>query len=482
LVKVIWSMSPAKVDSTMANEVRRRMPLMALALMAGCSQAPAYRPQQIALPETFREAGPWVPAAPAPPQAASGWWKALGDPALDELEARLERDNPDLQAALARHREALAALGEVRAATMPTLGVGANATANRQSSHRPLRGANQPDLYDADTLGIAASYEIDLWGRIGNAVQGARAKASASQQDVAAIRLALEADLASSLIALRGVDDEIGILDDAVAVYRRADEVTRHRFDGGIASGIDVGRADAQLADAEAQLADLRNIREGMDHALASLVGTPASSFSVTPISVRLAPLAFPPVLPSTLLQRRPDIAAAERRMYAANRSIGVARAAWFPAIELGGNVGYQSTALASLVSAPNLLWSVGPQVVATLFDGGRRHARLAAAHAQWDEATSQYRATVLKAVQQVEDGLSRWHRLGEEGEAEDRAAVAAGQAARLSYDRYIKGAANLLDVITAQTGELTARRRAEQIHSRRLQVSVGLVRAMGGA
>ena len=472
----------AQVANIMADRGRRLWPLMTLALMAGCSQAPAYQPPQIALPQHFREAGPWVPAAPAAPPRANGWWRALGDPALDQLEARLDSDNPDLQAALARHRAAIATLGEARAATLPTVGIGAEATASRQSDHRPLRGANQPDLYGIDTLGVSASYEVDLWGRVSNIVQGAQAKAVASADDVAAVRLALEADLASGMIALRGVDDEIGILDDAVAAYRRADEVTRHRFDGGIASGIDVGRADAQLADAEAQLADLRNIRAGVDHAMARLVGAQASTLTISPATVRLVPLAFPAVMPSTLLQRRPDVAAAERRMYAANRAIGVAKAAWFPAIGLGGDAGFQSTALAGLVSAPNIMWSIGPQVVATVFDGGRRHAQLAAARANWDEATSQYRATVLTAVQQVEDGLSRWRRLGEEGEAEDRAAAAAGQAARLSYDRYVKGAANLLDVVIAQNAELSARRRAEQIHTQRLAVSVALVRALGGA
>ena len=361
------------------------------------------------------------------------------------------------------------------------MGVGANITDNRQSDHRPLRGSNQPDLYPADTVGGIADYEIDLWGRVRNSVAAGRANAQASADDVASIRLSLQSQLASSYIGLRGLDQQAQLLIRAVAAYKEADRVTQNRFSGGIANGIDVGRSGAQLADAEAQLADVRSARALIEHALATLVGKPASSFTVTPVTAPLAMPAIPTGLPSTLLQRRPDVAAAERRMYAANREIGVARAAFFPVIGLGGTGGFQNTGLAGLVSAPNLFWSLGPTGVLNLFDGGRRRAHVALARAQWAQASSQYRETVLAAFQQVEDSLSKLHHLGDEVAAEDRAAANASQAERLSTNRYVKGATSELELVIAQAAELGASRRAIQISTQRLQANVDLLRALGG-
>jgi NodT family efflux transporter outer membrane factor (OMF) lipoprotein len=455
--------------------------LCLVAALAGCTQAPAYHPPVMAVPGAFHEAGPWVPASPSAPADGEAWWQSLGDPTLDDLEARITTDNPTLAEAVGRYDAARAALGGARADLFPTIGLGADISANRQSDTRPLRGANQPDLYGADTVEGSANYELDLWGRVRNSVSAARASAQASADDVAAVRLALQAELAREYIALRGLDRERQLLARTVDAYAKADAMTQRRYAGGIADGIDTGRSGTQLADAQAQLADVENARALVEHAIASLAGTPASGFSLAPADRPLTAAPPPSTLPSTLLQRRPDIAAAERRMFAANQRIGVAKAAFFPALGLGAGGGYQSTALAGLLASPNLFWSVGPSLAVSLFDGGRRRADVRAARAEWEQATAHYRATALGAFQQVEDSLSRLHHLGDEQAAEDRAVAAASQAASLSYNRYVKGAASYLDVVTAQTAELAARRRALQMETARLQAGVALVETLGG-
>ncbi|MDE2410167.1 MAG: efflux transporter outer membrane subunit [Sphingomonadales bacterium] len=449
-------------------------------LLASCSQAPAYRPPAIATPAAFKEAGPWVPAAPGRPNSAD-WWRALGDPRLDDLEARLDRANPALEQAMARHDAATAQVGALRARLLPSLDLGLAVSANRQSDNRPLRGSNQPDLYPADTLSASAGFDFDLWGTLRNSLAAGKARAAAAGDEAAAVRLALESDLAKDYIALRALDWQADVLASAVDEYSRADQLTRNRYNGGIASGVDVGRSGAQLADAKAQLADVRNGRALLEHAIASLVDEPAGSFAIPADSKRLNLPPLPQVLPSTLLERRPDIAAAERLMFAANREIGVARGAFFPSIFLGGNGGFQNTGIAGLVAAPNLFWSVGPSVAASLFDGGRRRAAARVARANWSQAAAAYRQAVLVAFQQVEDGMSRLHHLGEEQEAEEQAVHMASQASTLSTNRYIKGAASFLDVVTAQTAELAARRRLYEIEARRLQAAVALYCAIGG-
>lgn len=455
---------------------------LALALGA-CSFAPAYHPPVVESqpPVAFKEQGPWVPAVPAKAGDAGDWWEAFGDVRLDLLEDEAVAGNPGLAVSLSRYEQARAALGKARAALMPNLDAEADITNNRQSADRPLRGGSQPDYYAADTVGLGASYELDLWGRVRNMVAAGKAEATASAEDLAAARLSLRAQLAADYINLRGLDQQAALLTSTVKAYADADEITRQRFTKGIADGIDTGRSGAQLADAQAQLADVQNARAMMEHAIAALVGHDASTFTLPADTTPLAPVALPLGVPSTLLQRRPDVAAAERRMYEANRNIGVAKAAFFPQIGLAAMGGYQGTALRGLLAAPNALWSVGPAVNFNIFDGGKRRAQLREAKAQWLEATSNYRGTVLAAFQQVEDGLSQLHHLGDEAEAQQRAALAAGQAARLSTNRYEKGASAYLDVVTAQTAELTAKRSALAAQTRHLVASVDLVRALGG-
>ncbi len=449
--------------------------------LAGCSFAPAYHPPVFATPAGFKEAGPWTLAAPADRAPRGAWWTLYGDATLDGLEQRIETDNPTLAGALARYDEAQAYLVQARSGLFPQVGVGADLTRNRQSDNRPLRGANQPNFYGADTLGGQIGYELDLWGRVRNRVAAGKAEVQAGGDDVAAIRLSLEAELASTYLALRGYDEQLVLLAATIEAYDKANRVTQQRFAGGIASGIDTGRSGAELAEAQAQVSEVRAARALTEHAVASLVGTSASTFALPTATVAFEMPAVPVGVPSTLLERRPDIAAAERRMAAANFEIGVARAAFYPAISLGGAGGVQDTGLAGLLTAPNLFWSVGPTMVFSLFDGGQRRAQLAAARARWTEATAAYRADVLQAFQDVEDNLAQLHFLGDEATSEQRAAQLAAQTESLSLNRYIKGAANYLDVVTAQTTALRVRRAVIDLKTRRLQASVRLVRALGG-
>ncbi|GAA0332120.1 multidrug efflux RND transporter outer membrane subunit OpmB [Sphingomonas oligophenolica] len=465
----------------MSDRICRAAALIAAAALGGCSLAPTYRPPVVAAPAAFKEAGPWLPAAPADAARPEPWWTLFGDPTLDGLERQLADANPTIAGAVGRYDAARAYLARARADLFPSVSIGSQLTRNRQSDNRPLRGSNQPDLYAADTASGAAGYELDLWGRVRNSVAAGRAEAEASADDIAAVRLSLAGELASDYIALRGADQQIALLNNTVDDYAQADALTQRRFRGGIASGVDAGRSGAQLDEARAQLSDVMAGRALIEHAIASLVGVPASSFTIAPATTSLAMPAIPAGLPSTLLERRPDVAAAERRMMAANAKIGVARAAFFPSISLGGQGGFQSTALAGLVSAPNLFWSVGPSAVLSLFGGGRRRAQVALARADWDQTTAAYRGNVLRAFQDVEDSLSQLHLIGDEAEAEQQAEIQAAQVETLSLNRYVKGAVTYLDVVTAQTTALRIHRAVIDLTTRRLQASVRLARAVGG-
>ncbi|MBU3077587.1 efflux transporter outer membrane subunit [Sphingomonas quercus] len=454
--------------------------LAAAAALGGCSFAPPYRPPTVATPAAYKEAGAWTPAAPGA-IAAGEWWRGYGDETLNLLEARIASANPGLAVALARYDQAQADLVRIGAGRVPSAGIDVDVSRNRQSDNRPLRGQNQPDIYSADTIEVGAGFELDLWGRVRNAVAARRAETEASADDVAGVRLSLQSRLAAAYVTLRGLDQRIALLTATVDAYDKADAMTKRRFAAGIASGLDVSRAGAQRAEAQARLFDARAGRALAEHAIASLVGTPAPDFSVTP---SVASLELPPVpagVPAALLERRPDIAAAERRMAAANAEIGVAKAAFFPAITLGGGVGFQNTGMDGLLSAPNLIWSVGPGAVFNLFDGGRRRGGLALARARWREATARYRAAVLQAFEEVENGLALLHHLDGEALAQDDAVRQATQTEALSMNRYVKGAVDYLDVVTAQTTALRTRLDALDLQTRRLKASIQLNAALGG-
>jgi NodT family efflux transporter outer membrane factor (OMF) lipoprotein len=464
-------------------ERRRYLALCGPFLLAGCSFAPAYAPPASPpVPAAFKETGPWVPAEPGRVPVGLHWWEQFGDPVLDGLETRLQADNPSLAAALARYDAARGSLQQARAQLYPHIGVDAQVSDNRQSDNRPTRGnGGGTDVYQADTVEGTAGYELDLWGRVRNSVAAGRAGVQASADDLAAVRLSLETQLADTYIVLRGYDRQIALLTATVADFAKADAMTRRRFAGEIASGIETGQSGTELAEARAQLAEMRDARALAEHALASLAGTPAPAFALDEAAPDMAVPRVPVGVPSTLLQRRPDVAAAERRVYAANREIGVARAAFYPSIGLGGAFGVQNTGLPGLFTAPNILWSVGPGAALSLFDGGARRGRLAVARAQWNEATQDYRLHVLQAFQQVEDNLARLHYLGDELDAERAAETEATRTERLSLNRYEKGAVDYLSVVTAQTTALRVRRAVIDLRTRSLRAVVALIGATGG-
>jgi NodT family efflux transporter outer membrane factor (OMF) lipoprotein len=486
--------SPKKIDCLLAaatrgglattwrTSCRRILPGCLLLALAGCSLAPTYQRPAMTVPVAYKEtSGLWTQATPGDMQPRGDWWKVFGDSTLDGLETRLNQANPSLAVALARYEQANAYTSEVRSGLLPQVGVEANPTNNRQSDNRPLRGSGQPNEYDANTAQFSLDYELDLWGRIRNEVASGKAQAQAADADLASAKLSLQAELADQYILLRNYDIQAHILDSSLDAYRKGLVLTQNRLAGGIDSGLSVARAQNQLSDAMAQAAEVTAQRALTEHAIASLVGEPASSFSLPDSDVQIGLPSIPVGIPSTLLQRRPDIAAAERRTFAANADIGVARAAFYPSFSLSAILGWQNTGNGSLLTAGNRMWALGPVAALSLFDGGLRHAKEREARAAFDEAAGQYRQTVLNAFQQVEDNLSLLTNLSSEAHDEDAAANAAQQSAQIATNRYSEGIVNYLDVVTAQTSYLQAERNAAQVRSRRLQASVNLIRALGG-
>jgi NodT family efflux transporter outer membrane factor (OMF) lipoprotein len=458
--------------------------LGSLALLAGCSLAPQYKPPQVtdaAMPVAFKEAGPWQLAHPADTLPRGPWWSAYHDRPLDGLEAQVDPHNPNVAEAVANYDVARADVAEAGSPLLPQISAGASMTANRQSERRPRRSATQPNQYPDNTVDTSVSYDLDVWGRIRSTVAAQKAAAQASAADLATIRLSMHAGLADDYMSLRGLDAQENLLNQTVAAYQRALGITQARYTGRIASGMDVARAQDQLKSAEAQQSDVAAQRALFEHAIASLTGQPASSFSIAPLVVQIAVPEIPTGVPSTLLQRRPDIAAAERRVAAANEMIGVARAAFYPDISLSAIFGFQDTGEAALISTPYTFWTIGPQLAAPLFEGGLRHAQLAAAKGTLRAAGDAYRAVVLTSFQQVEDSLSNLRILARELEQENAAVQAAQHAAQMAMSLYQEGATNYLDVVTAQTAALEAEQTALALQTRELQASVQLVRALGG-
>lgn len=486
--------SPNKVDSMSVRSGnikrlsrwqapgRRVLACCLVAALAGCSLAPTYQRPSIAVPANYKEGtGLWTRAEPADAQARGDWWQVFNDSTLDGLEQRLDAGNPSLSVALARYDMAHAYVGEIGSQLFPHLGVGASPTDNRQSNNRPLRGSNQPNEYDADTAEFSADYEFDFWGRVRNEVAAGKAQAQAADADLATARLSLQSQLADLYILLRGYDIQAHILDGSLDAYRKGLTMTENRMAGGIASGLSVARAKNQLSDALAQAAEVTAQRALTEHAIATLIGVPASRFSLPASDIQIGLPTIPAGIPSTLLERRPDIAAAERRTFAANADIGVARAAFYPSFSLSALFGWQNTGNGSLLAAGNRMWALGPMAALSIFDGGLRHAKEREAKAAFDAAAGEYRITVLNAFQQVEDNLSLLTNLSNEAHDEDAAAAAALEAAQIATNRYSEGVVNYLDVVTAQTSYLQAKRNAEQVRTRRLQASVNLIRALGG-
>lgn len=454
--------------------------MMPALLLAACDLAPAYHPPAVEVPAHFKEAGNWQLAQPTDNEPHGDWWRSFNDHTLDALEPQIEAANPDLAAAFANYLQSRDYVLEAQSAFYPEIDTDETFSGNKQSAHRPLRGAGEPTYYGANTIEATASYEVDLWGRIKDRVKAAQAEAQASVADLESVRLSLQAELARDYVSLRGLDQEAKLLRDTVKAYQAALDLTEERLTGKIAAPIDVARAQVQLADAKALLADIAGPRAAYEHAIATLVGQPASTFSIPPVTRPVAIPLFPPGVPSNLLERRPDIAAAERDTAAANESIGIARTAFFPSLTINLLAGGQDTGL-NLLSMPNSMWSVGPSIYLPLFDAGLRRAQLAATEANYLATVARYRSVVLHAIQEVEDDLANLRSLRIEGEDVAVAASSAERASDLALISYREGAVNYLDVVTAQTAALDAERGALVVETRRLRVSVNLILALGG-
>lgn len=451
-------------------------------LLIGCSEAPTYETPKVAEPVAYKgDTAIWQPAQPADQQPRGDWWKAYKDATLDDLVARLDTANADLAAAVAHFDEATAFAAQARAGYFPTVSAGALMTHNKQSAHRPLRSLTQPTYYSDNVLGLAASYELDFWGHVRNQVAAGEAGALAAAADVESIHLSLRAELVNDYLVLRMLDAQSKLMGSEIEAYAKALELTMNRYQGGIDSGLDVSRAKVQLETAKAKLSDLAASRAIYEHAIATLVGESASGFSIAPAVADIQLPAVPVGVPATLLQRRPDIASAERRLAEANARIGVAKAAYFPTVNLAAAGGYESTTRSAWLTAPNLFWAIGPSALLTIFDAGRREAVVHQAEASFKVAGAHYRSTVLHAFEEVEDNLSLLSDLTEESKAMDDAVAESKHTLDIAMNRYREGIASYLEVVTAQTSAQQVQLDELNLRRRRLQASVNLIRALGG-
>jgi len=458
--------------------------LLLIGTLAACSFAPVYRtPESVAPAAAYKESADWKAAQPVDDQNRGEWWTLFQDPRLDALEAKVGDANQDLKAAFARLQQARAATRIARADLFPTLSVGSSATRARASVNSPTFVPGKDATYNNFDLQADLSYEFDVWGRVRNAVSSAKAAQQASAADLATLNLSIHAELANDYFALRAEDAEQVLLDQTVADYAQSLQLTQNLYNGGGAAIADVAQAQAQLETARTQAADIRLQRAQSEHAIAVLLGENPSAFHAdpNPLPTQLAPPPIDPGLPSSLLERRPDVAAAERRVASANAQIGVARAAYFPVFSLAAAAGFDSTSASNWLNAPSRLWSVGPAGVLTVFDAGRHRAQNAQAKAVYDEQVADYRGTVLTAYQEVEDNLAALRQLQQESVSEAAAVTATAQALQQAQYRYKAGLVTYLEVATTENTSLQAQLSNVTIQQRRMSASVLLVKALGG-
>jgi outer membrane protein, multidrug efflux system len=452
-------------------------------LLSACSLAPKYKPPATEEVTRYKEAGDWAPAQPADGQQRGPWWDIFGDPTLNDLERQLNTSNPDLQAAVARFEQTRAVARQDISNEFPTLGLGVSASRARTSATAPLENlvGNVPVTSNNFLATLNLNWEIDLFGRLRNTAAAARAQAQSSEADTAAVALSLQAELASEYFSLRGDDTTITLLEDTLKVYDRAYELTSNRYQEGIAAATDVDQADTLRQNAGAQLASVRRDRAQLEHAIAVLLGVMPSMFALQPARLASSVPVIDSDLPSVLLQRRPDVARAERAVAAANAQIGVARAAWFPVFTLTGGGGFQSIDSSQWFKAPSRLWSLGPSATVPLLDFGARSAVNRQARASYDEAVANYRKTTLTAYQEVEDNLAALHHLADEVASDEAASKSAASAANHSDKRYDAGVADYIEVTTTHTAALQEERDAISARVLQLNAAVALVRATGG-
>jgi NodT family efflux transporter outer membrane factor (OMF) lipoprotein len=467
--------------------------LLALVLLSGCMVGPNYSRPSVPMAPAFKEAPPasfkgddgWKVSQPSDAQLKGNWWELFGDPQLNALEARVEEANQTLKMADANFRAARANIGFYRAAEAPTIGVAPGVSAVRDSANQPYLSKTIVNNGEGNfTLPLELDYEIDLWGRIRRQVTAAREQAQTSAADLANTRLSLHAEVAIDYMEVRSADAQIKLLEDTVKAYTDAVNLTRDRYEGGVSPLSDLTQARTQLDSARVLETDITVTRAQYEHAIAILVGVPPAQFTLAPTPLNLNPPKVPEIpgtLPSQLLERRPDIAASERQMAAANEQIGIAQAAFYPTLSLSAVAGLQGTSALNWFNWPSRFWAVGPTFSETLFDAGRRRSVRTMASANYDATVANYRQTTLTAFQQVEDNLAALRILDIEAQQQHESTDSAEQSLDLSQTRYEGGADTYLQVITWQTAALNNERNDIDIMRRRMESSVVLVKALGG-
>ncbi|MGE5522888.1 MAG: efflux transporter outer membrane subunit [Rhodospirillaceae bacterium] len=449
-------------------------------LLGACAVGPDYVRPAVHVPESYKEMTGWKAAEPRDHESKGDWWTVFGDPVLNDLLKQVSVSNQTLAAAEAQYRQARALAQGARAQFFPLitadLNVGRSQAARTGTSTTAGRGA-----INTHSTSLDATWEPDIWGRVRRLVEANVADAQASAGDVEAAKLSLQSELAQNYFQLRALDTQRQLFDDTVKAFETSLKLTQNRYEAGVAARADVVQALAQLKTTQAQALDLNVQRAQLEHAIAVLIGRAPSEFSLTPAPLAAVPPPIPPGLPSTLLERRPDIAAAERRIAGANARIGVAQSAYFPALTLTASAGFQSTHLATWFNAPARFWSLGAGLAQTIFDAGARAAQTAQATAAYDQEVANYRQTVLNGFREVEDNLAALRILEQAAAVQTEAVEASRQSVALAINQYKAGTVSYLNVVTAQATALANERSAADILNRRLAANVLLIRALGG-
>lgn len=452
--------------------------LLALVVVSACSTGPTYRRPILDTPIAFKEVGEWKPASPADQVARGAWWEIFNDPVLNQLEAQIDLSNNTLAQAEAEFRQAQAVVRTARAALFPSARMTVGAT-RQKTSTRAGSGSSAPEnMFD---LGVAANWELDLWGRLRQGLQASRASAEASAADLESARLSLHATFAQTYFALRTADTQIQLFDRLSQAYTQFLEMTENRYRQGVAARSEIASAQAQLKSIEAQKIDFQLTRAQLEHALAVLLGQPPARFSLVAVETQVNLPNVPSIVPSQLLERRPDIAAAERRLAAASAEIGVAKAGYFPTLSLDASASNPGSTLATLFTLPTAVWALGASATESIFDGGKVKAAVAQARAVYDADLAAYRQTILVAFQDVEGNFAANRILAEEAVAQDQAVAAARQALDLIQNQYKAGTVSHLEVITAQATLWEAERNAAALQGRRFETVALLFKAIGG-
>ena len=463
---------------------RHVLAVAVLASLGACSLAPVYQAPPLPLPAAFKEAGDWVPATPADDAPRGDWWAVFNDPVLDELANAVQVSNQNVAAASAAYAQARALVAGQRASLFPVVSLDAGADRGRSSGSSvnattvSTTGARVRNSYQAS---LGASWEPDLWGRLRGGVESASASASASQADLASATLSAQGELAANYLNLRETDVQSELLQATIAGYQRVRQITQNRYDAGVIPKTDLLQAETQLATAQADQVGLQRQRAQLEHAIAVLIGRTPADFSLSPAAWSPTVPDIPLVLPATLLQRRPDIAGAERRVAAANAEIGIARAGYFPSIGLTASYGYGASRVGDLFNASAAAWSLGLSLAQRVFDAGAVTAQVAAARAIQERTAAQYRQTVLVAFQDVEDQLAATRVLALQLTYRQAASAAADQVEQQVLNRYRAGQVSYTEVVTAQATALQARRTLAQLQADRQVVAVALIQALGG-